>query len=82
MGESLGLQVIAEGVESANQLSHLRSLGCSLIQGYHFSPALSARAMARWYTERMARSSLKDLGSPHRPSQSASQLASALAAVT
>jgi diguanylate cyclase (GGDEF)-like protein/PAS domain S-box-containing protein len=44
LAHSLGLPVIAEGIESAEQLRHLRSLGCEFGQGYLFSPALDADA--------------------------------------
>lgn len=42
MARSLKLKVIAEGVETKEQLDQLRALGCDLIQGYFFSKALSA----------------------------------------
>jgi diguanylate cyclase (GGDEF)-like protein/PAS domain S-box-containing protein len=42
LAHSLGLPVIAEGIEYPDQLKHLRSLGCEFGQGYLFSPALSA----------------------------------------
>ncbi len=41
MGHSLGLEVVAEGVEERAQLEHLRSMGCDQIQGYFISPALA-----------------------------------------
>ncbi|WP_084386695.1 EAL domain-containing response regulator [Castellaniella caeni] len=34
LGHGLGLEVVAEGVETPQQLAHLRRLGCDLIQGY------------------------------------------------
>jgi diguanylate cyclase (GGDEF)-like protein/PAS domain S-box-containing protein len=40
MAHSLGLPVIAEGIEDPDQLRRLRSLGCEFGQGYLFSPAL------------------------------------------
>jgi EAL domain-containing protein (putative c-di-GMP-specific phosphodiesterase class I) len=36
LGHSLGLQVIAEGVETAPQRTMLAELGCDAYQGYHF----------------------------------------------
>lgn len=40
MVETFGLDVIAEGVESAEQLAFLQQHGCHLIQGYYFSHPL------------------------------------------
>ncbi len=42
MAHSLGLQVIAEGLETEAQRNFLHDQGCSLYQGYLFSPALPA----------------------------------------
>lgn len=39
----LNLQVIAEGVETADQVEKLRNVGCSYAQGYYFSPPLPKR---------------------------------------
>lgn len=36
MGRSLGLDIIAEGVETKEQLEMLKSLGCKCVQGYYF----------------------------------------------
>ena len=38
----LKVPVVAEGVETENQLKLLRDAGCNLVQGYYFSPPLSA----------------------------------------
>jgi EAL domain-containing protein (putative c-di-GMP-specific phosphodiesterase class I) len=42
MAESLELEVIAEGVETAEQFDMLCELGCGFAQGYHFCAPLSA----------------------------------------
>jgi diguanylate cyclase (GGDEF)-like protein len=42
LAHSLDLEVTGEGVESAEQLEHLRSMGCDLVQGNHLAgPLLS-----------------------------------------
>lgn len=42
MGHGLRLKVIAEGVETAEQLAFLKERGCDEIQGYYFSKPLTA----------------------------------------
>jgi diguanylate cyclase (GGDEF)-like protein len=42
LAHSLRLKVVAEGVESPEQLEFLKTLGCDQYQGFHFSPALPA----------------------------------------
>lgn len=42
MASSLGLRVIAEGVETAEQLLFLEGLDCEMMQGYYFSRPLPA----------------------------------------
>jgi EAL domain-containing protein (putative c-di-GMP-specific phosphodiesterase class I) len=37
LGENLGIEVVAEGIETVTQLEKLRSLGCTIGQGYLFS---------------------------------------------
>jgi diguanylate cyclase (GGDEF)-like protein len=45
MGRALGVSVVAEGVETEEQASRLRTLGCKLAQGYLFSRPVSPEAV-------------------------------------
>jgi EAL domain-containing protein (putative c-di-GMP-specific phosphodiesterase class I) len=45
MAQALGMEVIAEGVETEAQLSRLERLGCRLAQGYHFAPPMPPAAL-------------------------------------
>uniref|UniRef100_UPI00187E9A5C EAL domain-containing protein n=1 Tax=Tychonema sp. LEGE 06208 TaxID=1828663 RepID=UPI00187E9A5C len=45
LAHNLGLNAIAEGVETAQQLVQLRELGCELAQGYWFSKPLDSVTM-------------------------------------
>ena len=45
MAQALDLTVVAEGVETEEQLQFLGELGCELAQGYLFAPALTADAL-------------------------------------
>ncbi|MEN9895417.1 MAG: hypothetical protein RIR97_1269 [Pseudomonadota bacterium] len=48
LGKSLGMTVIAEGVETAEELDMLKEMGCPQIQGYFFGkPAPAPLALAR-----------------------------------
>lgn len=47
MGQKLGLRVVAEGVETTAQLAFLAEQGCDQIQGYLFSPPVSADELSR-----------------------------------
>ena len=48
MGRSLGQTVIAEGIETDDQLGVLRGLGCSEGQGFHFCRPLPANDFATY----------------------------------
>ncbi len=52
IGKALGIEVIAEGVETAEHARILRDLGVDAFQGYLFAPPLSADALAQFARER------------------------------
>jgi len=54
MSKSLKIKVVAEGVESLDQLRFLRARGCDEIQGYFFSRPIPADDFARLLTENTA----------------------------
>jgi diguanylate cyclase (GGDEF)-like protein/PAS domain S-box-containing protein len=45
LGQTLGLETVAEGIETAEQLAALRELGCQLGQGYFFARPLGPAAV-------------------------------------
>ncbi len=51
MGRSMGLDVIAEGVETEEQRAVLRAMGCRIGQGYLYAKALPAEEFTRRFVE-------------------------------
>jgi EAL domain-containing protein (putative c-di-GMP-specific phosphodiesterase class I) len=54
MARSLGLSVVAEGVETEEQLEALRDLGCTLAQGFYFARPEPPESVARLLSRRPA----------------------------
>ena len=54
MGHHLGLEVVAEGVETESTLVELRELGCDAVQGYHVLRPAPAAEVGLWLRERAA----------------------------
>jgi diguanylate cyclase (GGDEF)-like protein len=48
LGKSIGLDVIAEGVETLGQVNLLREFGCDQVQGYYYNRPLPANCFAEW----------------------------------
>jgi diguanylate cyclase (GGDEF)-like protein/PAS domain S-box-containing protein len=48
IGKSLGIKVVAEGVETMEQVRILRELGCDILQGYAFARPMSADHLVSW----------------------------------
>ena len=55
MARSLGLSVVAEGVENKEQATLLSSLGCDQVQGYYYARPLTVSAFATRLREQQAR---------------------------
>ena len=53
MAQALGLEVVAEGVETTAQLDVLRAMGCDHVQGYLFSRPLPAEEIVTWVGARV-----------------------------
>jgi EAL domain-containing protein (putative c-di-GMP-specific phosphodiesterase class I) len=49
LGHGLGLKVVAEGVETQEQLDFLRAQGCDQMQGYLLSRPVDADTFASWF---------------------------------
>jgi diguanylate cyclase (GGDEF)-like protein len=48
LGHNLGMTLVAEGVETADNLDELAGLGCDVAQGYHLSRAIPAAEFDTW----------------------------------
>jgi EAL domain-containing protein (putative c-di-GMP-specific phosphodiesterase class I) len=54
LGSTLRKAVVAEGIESAEQVERLRGLGCELGQGFHLASPLAASDASDWLAARGA----------------------------
>jgi diguanylate cyclase (GGDEF)-like protein/PAS domain S-box-containing protein len=54
LGRNLGLQVVAEGVETEQAWDELSELGCTLAQGYYLSRPVPAAELTQWMLRRPA----------------------------
>jgi diguanylate cyclase (GGDEF)-like protein/PAS domain S-box-containing protein len=66
LGRNLGLQVIAEGVETAEQAARLRELGCEFAQGFYFSVPINAQKATDLLAEEHHWAESPDAGHIHR----------------
>jgi diguanylate cyclase (GGDEF)-like protein len=58
LGRNLGLQVIAEGVETEGAWLELKALGCDLAQGYLISRGVPADDLSAWLADRIRTTAL------------------------
>src|SRR5205085_10507123 len=54
LAQNLKMKVIAEGIETAEQLSELSAMGCEFGQGYFFSKPLNAETARQFIKENKA----------------------------
>jgi EAL domain-containing protein (putative c-di-GMP-specific phosphodiesterase class I) len=68
LARALGLRVTGEGIETAEQLAHLRELGCNRGQGYYFAHPLTSDAASTLFAEAPADSlrSRRPIDKQHR----------------
>ena len=62
LAAGLGLGVVAEGVESAEDGARLLALGCPEAQGYHLARPMPRNAMEDWLRERAGEEGVKEEG--------------------
>ena len=58
LGDSLGLKVVAEGVDSAEKLAELARLGCPLAQGFHIARPMPAADATAWLRQQVTLASV------------------------
>jgi diguanylate cyclase (GGDEF)-like protein/PAS domain S-box-containing protein len=61
LGRNLGLEVVAEGVETVEAWERLKALGCTIAQGYYLSPPVAAEHLSEWLRAKTA-ASLRAVG--------------------
>jgi predicted signal transduction protein with EAL and GGDEF domain len=77
LGHTLGLRVVAEGVERAQEAEWLREAGCDELQGYLFSRPMAADAVQVW----LAGQSMAQVTAPRGRLKALSQKECALARI-
>jgi EAL domain-containing protein (putative c-di-GMP-specific phosphodiesterase class I) len=51
LGHAFGLEVVAEGVESAEVAARLAAIGCDYVQGFHYAKPLAPADFPAWASD-------------------------------
>jgi EAL domain-containing protein (putative c-di-GMP-specific phosphodiesterase class I) len=62
LAHSLGMTVVAEGVETDQQLAYLRSYGCDVYQGWLFAKAMDAESLTERLSDQVLEASVFNTG--------------------
>ena len=62
LGKELSMEVVAEGVEDADDWDLVRGTGCDLAQGYFIAPAMPAEELPGWIEKWGAGVAVSDSG--------------------
>lgn len=49
LGQALGLKIVAEGIESEDELAYVRGRGCDEVQGYYVCKPVTGSVFSAWY---------------------------------
>ena len=66
LGKNIGLEIIAEGVENAQQALLLKQMNCTLIQGYYIAKPMPSEKLEHWLMRRYANSAPQKKHTPIR----------------
>jgi len=66
LGHTLGMSVVAEGVENAAQAALLARLGCDVLQGYHYGRPMSPARWVRWLDAHLSGGAVEPARAPQR----------------
>ena len=68
LGQTLGLEVIAEGVETERQLAYMRQQGCDIAQGYLYSRPEAPEELTPWLAtnQRVSGTNVRSIPVPSR----------------
>jgi diguanylate cyclase (GGDEF)-like protein len=66
LSHALGLDVVAEGVETAELVERLRAMGCDKVQGYHIAKPMPSADVPKWLQARHSEEETIVAGSQRR----------------